>query len=209
MDLKHIIALLLLYLSTLTTLAQDTSNYHQHKLGFNIGVGTNNGLGFTSIDIDRDYEVLLLQLEHNYRLLKYKRFSLEVLSQPQFNLSRFKKEDTTSYSNSYEFGINVALSFKLNIYRDILSFYGLIGSGPHYIANTPRRQSDGFIFSDNFFTGLSYQYNKGHFLELRAGKRHASNLNFQDRNGGINTFVISLGWNKLIFRSKKSLLNPN
>jgi len=171
----------------------------RHKIGFNIGIGKNDGLDFANINIDRDYELYLFQFQYNRTIIGRKLWGIEILGQPQFNVASFKANETsTTTVNSIEFGINVGLLFRLNLFKDYLSVYSLIGSGPHFISSTPDRQANGFIFSDNFFMGINLRVSDNLFLDLRSGKRHASNLNFNSPNGGINTFLINFGIVKLL-----------
>ena len=171
----------------------------KHKIGFNIGIGRNNGLAFTNIDIDRDYEVYLFQFEYHRNIIGRKLWAIEALAQPQINFASFENSDNSNKTtNTIEFGVNVGLLFRLNLFKDYFSIYSLIGSGPHFISKTPNRQADGFIFSDNFFMGANLRMTNKLFLDIRSGKRHVSNLNFQSPNGGINTFFIHLGIIKLL-----------
>ena len=171
----------------------------KHKIGFNIGIGKNNGLAFTNIDIDRDYEIYLFQFEYHRNLIARKLWAIEALAQPQINFATFENSNSNNdTTNAIEFGVNVGLLFRLNLFKDYFSIYSLIGSGPHFINKTPDRQSSGFIFSDNFFMGANVRVSNDIFLDIRSGKRHASNLNIGSRNGGINTFFIHLGIVKLL-----------
>ncbi len=195
----------ILFLSCMLLLSIDLTSQEKkqlrdskHKIGFSVGLGKNNGLGFSTIKIDRDYEVYLFQLQHHYSLYQKKTWGVEILSQPQLNFSKFRLEDTKTSTNALEFGLNIGLLVRVNFYKDTISFYGLISSGPHFVSKTPQRQANGFIFSNNFFAGLNIRMSKNTFLDIRSGKRHMSNLNIQSSNGGINTFIINIGMVKLL-----------
>ncbi len=171
----------------------------KHKIGFSVGLGKNNGLGFTTIKIDRDYDVYLFQFQHYYSLYQRKLWGVEILSQPQINFSKFRfLEENESSTNAIEFGLNIGLLIRVNFFNDTMSLYGLIGSGPHFITKAPQRQAKGFIFSDNFFMGLNIRMSNNTFLDFRSGKRHMSNFNLQTPNGGINTFIMNIGIIKLL-----------
>ena len=101
-------------------------------------------------------------------------------------------------SNSYEFGLNVRLSANYSISsNDLLSFK--IGSGPHYFAHETRRQTKGFIFSDNFLVTYTRGFmisGKMFAVEFELGYRHISNANIYNPNGGISNFVVGFGFYK-------------
>jgi len=54
------------------------------------------------------------------------------------------------------------------------------------------------LFFQIILWGINYEIKPLLFLDFRVGKRHASNLNFQSPNGGINTFIINIGIMKLL-----------
>ena len=194
-----ILVFILLSPSILFSQERKTITDSKHKIGFSFGLGRNNGLGFTNINIDRDYDIYLFQSQYHRTIISRKLWGVEALGQPQLNFTSFKSnENSTRSSNSFEFGVNVALLLRLNLFEDYFSLYGLIGSGPHFIAKTPDRQANGFIFSDNFFMGADLRVSDNLLLDIRAGKRHASNLSFKSPNGGINTFIIHFGIVKLL-----------
>jgi len=171
-------------------------NTSKHKIGFDYGLGRNNGLGFTNIDIDRDYELHLFQFQYYWSFFRYKNFGAEALGQPQVNFGRIRSNQGSR--NSIELGLNIGLLLRYNLWKEKMSIYGLLSSGPHFISQTPSRQANNFIFSDNFMGGINYEIKPLLFLDFRVGKRHTSNLNFQSPNGGINTFIINIGIMKLL-----------
>ncbi|WP_010179977.1 acyloxyacyl hydrolase [Aquimarina agarilytica] len=173
--------------------AYKTLSQTKHKIGFNYGLGRNNGLGFTNINIETDYVVHLFQFQYYRSLIQKKWIGLEALGQPQINFGQIDHK-----KNTFEFGLNIGILIRFNLLKDKISIYGLISAGPHFISSTPSRQAPNFIFSDNFFGGINYRVSKNLFLDLRPGKRHLSNLDFQFPNGGINTFIINFGIMKLL-----------
>ena len=194
-----IIILLLLPLGLLKAQEKLFINESKHKIGFDFGLGQNDGVDFLNVNIDRDYKVALFQFQYSYLLFGNKTVGLEAIAQPQFNFSRFRfTEEITEYTNGFEIGVNIGLLARVNLFKDRISFYGLISSGPHHISRAPERQARGFIFSDNFFIGLNIRTGKSMFLDIRPGKRHISNLSIKEPNGGINTFIINVGILKLL-----------
>lgn len=196
---KYMRVLLILFvLFPVLVFSQEIKSLHtsKHKIGFDYGLGKNNGLGFTAIDIDRDYEVHLLQFQYYRSLIRYKTFGLEAVGQPQINFAKFKTDSGSK--KAIEFGLNIGLLFRFIFFNERLSIYGLISSGPHFISKTPQRQANNFIFSDNFFGGINYKISEGLYVDVRPGKRHVSNLDLQSPNGGINTFVLNIGIMKLL-----------
>ena len=190
------IILILIIVCTAPLTAQEKKELgtSKHKLGFSFGIGRNNGLDFANINIDRDYEIFLLQFQYHRTLIGRKHWGAELVGQPQLNFGSFQSLENFNISTqSIEAGINVGLLLRLNLFHDYFSIYGLIGSGPHFITRTPDRQASGFIFSDNFFMGVNLRISNNLFLDIRSGKRHASNLDFDFPNGGINTFIIYFG----------------
>lgn len=161
----------------------------RQKWGFDIGYGTQSGL-----DVTYFYEVYFCQYQYYFTLLARENWALEALAQPQFNLSSFKdSEDSPQRSGGYEYGLNAGLLIRGKIINNRINPYVFISTGPHAISGAPDRQAPGFIFSDNFFSGTSIRLNENLSLDLRYGFRHISNAGLKDPNGGINTFVVSMG----------------
>ena len=211
----------LLFLSTNRLLAQDSNlfNNSKHRIGFIAGFGGQNvnqllskinesdaevlrefliskGLNpdEVGLNVQYDYQVKFFQAQYYWAFLRRQTWGLDLLVQPQYNLTKFRHIDNISDEiNGFEFGINVGVLIRKNIFKDFLSMYAFISSGPHYVSGTPQRQSTGFIFSDNFFIGLNIKLFKNTYLDLRPGFRHISNASLTHTNGGLNDFVISGG----------------
>jgi len=162
---------------------------HRHKIGFISGFGGQYGL-----DVSYYYHIYFLQAQYYYSLVRKPSWNLEILLQPQYNITRYKPVDNIpDISNGYEFGLNAAILVRKNLQEDRLSMYVFLGTGPHFVSGTPERQSSGFIFSDNLFVGLNIQLIDNLYLDIRPGFRHISNLGLQDPNWGVHSFVLSGG----------------
>ena len=161
----------------------------RHKWGFDLGYGFQSGL-----DVNYFYEVYLFQYQYYFTLAGKEKWAFEAIAQPQFNLTRFKEsDDSPVITRGYECGLNAGLLLRGNLIIGRMSPYIFISTGPHYISGAPDRQSPGFIFSDNLFTGLNIGLNEAISFDLRFGFRHISNAGLEDPNGGINTFVVNIG----------------
>ena len=174
---------------------------NRHKWGFDLGYGDQSGL-----DVDYFYEVYLFQYQYYFTLLGKEKWALEIITQPQFNLSRFNEfNDSPTITRGHEFGLNAGLLVRGIFLSDLLSPYLFISTGPHYISGVPERQSPGFIFSDNLFSGLSIRLQESFYLDLRFGFRHISNAGLKNPNGGINTFVVNIGFLSLLQNNPQQL----
>jgi hypothetical protein len=162
---------------------------HRHKVGFISGYGDQFFL-----DVSYSYHVYFLQAQYYYSLVRKQSWSLEVLLQPQYNLTSYRPVDSDpDRRNGYEYGLNAAILIRKNLEEDHFSLYAFLGTGPHYVSDTPKRQANGFIFSDNLFIGANIKLIPNLYLDIRPGFRHISNLGLQDPNWGIHTFVMSGG----------------
>jgi hypothetical protein len=120
---------------------------------------------------------------------------MEFLAQPQFNISRFREKDSIpEIAGGLEFGLNGGILFRVYMLDDRISPYLCISAGPHYVSGVPDRQSPGFIFSDNLFTGLQIKLSNSFYLDLRFGFRHISNAGLQNPNGGVNNWFGNMGF---------------
>jgi hypothetical protein len=173
------------------TFAQDNEQIerNRHKIGFISGFGGQYGL-----NVSYYYHIYFFQAQYYYSLIRKPSWNLEILMQPQYNITRYRAVDNMpDISNGYEFGLNAAILIRKYLAENHFSLYAFLGSGPHYVSGTPERQSSGFIFSDNFFIGLDIQLINNLYLDIRPGFRHISNLGLQNPNGGLHSFVFSSG----------------
>lgn len=120
---------------------------------------------------------------------------MELITQPhQYNLTKYRPVDRVDdLKDGYEFGVNVGTLFRKHVYKDVLNVYVSLSIGPHYVSGTPERQANGFIFSDNLFTGLNIKVFNNFYLDLRAGFRHISNAELMSPNGGLNDIMVGGG----------------
>jgi hypothetical protein len=162
---------------------------HRHKVGFDFGFGSQNGY------FDYTYRVYLFQGQHYYSLITGTKWAIEVISQPQFNLTSFtQSDDDASESRGYEFGINAGILARRNFKLDLISVYAALSIGPHYVSGTPERQSPGFIFSDNAFIGMNVRLYSDLYVDVRYGFRHISNADIKQPNLGVDAFIINVGF---------------
>ena len=179
--------------------AQDKSifNNSKHKIGFITGYGGRNVKQLMDPDFAVNnyyYTVVFFQLQYYYTVWAKKSFGVDILLQPQYNITEFKyfyrSSDTTK---GFELGLNFGLLIRMNTHNDLFSFYFFLSTGPQYIPDIPKRQASGFIFSNNVFLGMNIRIFKNVYLDIRPGFRHISNLNLELPNYGINNLVISGG----------------
>lgn len=171
--------------------AQNGKVVHQsaYRIGLLAGRGTQQGL-----NVQYRYHVVILPLPEAYKTLWQKRgWSLDLLTHPQFNLTRLRPVDNVfELKNGIEFGLNCGLIAR---YRPLqqLGIYAGLSAGPHYVSATPARQARGFIFSDNAFAGMQVKCAEDTWIDLRIGFRHISNAGLREPNGGVNNLMLSGG----------------
>ena len=166
----------------------------QHKAGIMIGYGDQ-----IAQTLDYDYHVILLQVQYLKNIKKAGSWYLDLLIQPQFNLTGFSpKSLPNNYDSGYEVGVNTGVIFRKIIANEKLEGYFLFSVGPHFISKSPPRQSPGFIFSDNYASGINLKICNKSTLDLRLGLRHLSNLIFKKPNGGLNNYLLGISFLKEI-----------
>jgi hypothetical protein len=180
--------------------AQDSQTFvvHRHKIGFVVGYG-----GQQFLNVPYDYKVYFLQAQYYYSFAKKQNitsqvrnnpFTFEILLQPQLNFTDYRPvNDIDARNQGFEYGLNVEILVRRNLINDNLGIYIYLGTGPHYVSGTPRRQSPGFIFSDNLFMGVYFKLDDNLYLDIRPGFRHISNAGIKNPNGGVNTGILSGG----------------
>jgi hypothetical protein len=170
---------------------EKTSVKAKTMVGLMYGYGTQEALGMAS---DYQYDVIYYQVQYYRSLARWHKTGFELLIQPQYNRSNFIYGDhELRNSYGYEFGLNVGFLLRQYLAEDLITLYLLLSSGPHYASSLPFRQSNGFMFSDNLFFGVTFKLDENIFLDLRPGIRHLSNAGFKRPNGGINNMVINAG----------------
>ncbi len=193
--------LLLLFCLLPTTYSQETEDStleastfqkimkSQDRLGFLFAYGGQEGL-----QVAYEYRVIFFQPQVYFLLWEKPKWRLDLLAQPQVNLTRFKPvNDQDRRAYGYEYGLNLGAEITYRLLPQKLTFYALMSAGPHYVSGVSERQSPGFIFSDNWLVGLRYRLSSRYWLDFRPGFRHISNAGLRDRNGGVNNSVLSLG----------------
>jgi len=164
--------------------------YGQHQGGIVISYGDQ-----IKQTVNYNYHVMLFQLQYAKNIRKLKSWDINLLIQPQFNLTSFSpKSFPNNYDSGYEVGTNTGLLFRKKTSNEKLEGYFLFSVGPHFISKSPPRQSPGFIFSDNYASGLYYKLTEKSRLDLRLGFRHLSNLIFKKPNGGLNNYLLGIGF---------------
>ncbi len=140
------------------------------------------------------YRVTFYQLQYYCALSRKHNFDIDLLFQPQYNLTKYKQFDTvTNFMHAHEFGLNTGVLIRKNIALDTWSFYLCLSTGPHYASGTPHRQANGFLFSNSLFAGVNLKLYKSLYADFHTGIRHISNAKFKYPNGGINAITINEG----------------
>lgn len=176
----------------------------KYKIGFIAGVGfqyigqlTGNNSHSIALNTDYYYQVKFYQLQYSIAILRKKNFGIEVSAQPQYNTTKYKMyphNDTKDYLKGYEYGLNIGFLFRKNVANDLLSFYLMLSTGPHYASGTPHRQASGFLFSNNLCAGADLRVYKTLYFDLRPGFRHISNAKLRIPNAGLNDITLTEGF---------------
>ncbi|MEO0894824.1 MAG: acyloxyacyl hydrolase [Bacteroidota bacterium] len=170
--------------------AQASKNHA--KIGFITGWG---GQLYPFIDVNYEHQVVFAQLQYFHSLVERKNMSIELLWQPQYNFTRYKLFDNRpDRTFGTEAGLNIGFLLAYRTKEDRLKAYILPSIGPHYISGGPKRQSPGFLFSDNILFGLQIKLAEAYWLDLRPGLRHISSAGLTKRNGGINHAILTAGF---------------
>ncbi len=186
---KVIFLFLGLNLIALTVQAQSSFVDSKQKVGFQLGYGSHHLL-----NINYDYRVTFFQFQYFRSLVRKSKWGLDVVVQPQFNLMRYRFSTAEpALKNGIEYGLNAGALIRYNLNEGKQSLFLSISAGPHYVSGAPRRQSSGFIFSDNLFIGLQTRLKANLYADIRVGGRHISNANLETPNGGVNTLFFSAG----------------
>jgi len=187
------------FFATNLLFGQDTLfNAKKYKIEFATGVGFQyNSSHSIALNTDYYYQVKFYQLQYSIAISRKKTFGIELLAQPQYNTTKYKMyphDDTKNYLTGYEYGLNIGLLFRKNVANDLLSFYMLISTGPHYASGTPHRQANGFLFSNNLSAGIDLRLYKSLYLDIRPGIRHISNAKLRVPNAGLNDITVTEGF---------------
>ena len=168
--------------------------FSQHSIGLIIGSGSEKLGNIVDLGFDYKYRVKFHKLQYNYTFWERRTWSLDAVGILQLNTSKYLNTASESnYKQGYELGFNVGVALRKRIYKDYLSCYALLSTGPHYISGAPARQIDGFIFSDNLFIGFDIKLVDNIYLNIRPGFRHISNAETRHPNLGVNSFALTGG----------------
>jgi hypothetical protein len=155
---------------------------------------TTQNFGPLKVNEQKPYRAFLMKGQYFWVLTNWESGGVELLFQPQLNISKLQTSNqSTNLENGLEFGVNIGLLARKNLFKNRSAIYGLISAGPHFITKSTERQARGFIFSDNFAMGFLQNISQKIYLDLRLGYRHLSNAGLQNPNGGIDKWVASFG----------------
>ena len=179
-------ALLFHVLIPSVALAQSTS---QKTLGFVFGYGDQRQLG-----VNYYHHVVFYKLHYGRNVISKNALILDMVIQPQYNVTEFRRVNSEpEKTDAFEFGVNVGLQLKLKLIPDFFNCYVMISTGPHYVSGVPKRQNEGFLFSDNIISGVNINLTQNTILDLNYGIRHISNAGLRSSNGGINNIIGGIG----------------
>lgn len=145
---SRFILVIVLFFCANNLFAQSTNlfNNSRHRIGFIAGFGSqnlnqllndinetdamkirdyliSNGIDPDQIDLNvaYDYEVQFFQLQYYWAFLRKKTWGLDLLIQPQYNKTTYRHIDNIpDVTNGYEYGVNVGLLIRKNLFKDIL-----------------------------------------------------------------------------------------
>lgn len=179
-------------------------NGYKFKIEFATGFGfqyigqlLGNNSHSIGLNTDYYYQVKFYQLQYSVAISQKKTFGIELIAQPQYNISKYKMyphDDTKDYLTGYEYGLNIGFLVRKNVATDLLSFYMMLSTGPHYASGTPHRQANGFLFSNNLCAGIDLRIYKTLYFDLRPGFRHISNAKLREPNAGLNDITFTEGF---------------
>jgi hypothetical protein len=189
---NNIVIVLFSFLFNNVSFAELKSDLNQND----ISIGFLYGFGFQCKGNQHyHYNVNLLKAQLYYNFYKVKNWDLDILLQPQYNITNFKyRFESNELIKGYEYGVNIGLLLRRSFKNNRFRIYTFLSVGPHFISDAPTRQSNGFIFSDNFSIGINLRLKDNLYFDFRPIYRHISNANLKIPNGGINNLIISSGF---------------
>jgi len=178
------------------------------KIGFNYGLGTQQNYPFNTSDYTHDTKSFKGQI--NYVISSKRKWNFEFLFEPGIYISKHQllnkyyikavnhenfealRERFTKESTIYEYTLGVGFIFRYKLITN-LSPYTLFSVGPSLMSKSTERLDKGFVFSDVFAVGLSYNASIA-ILDFRLGIRHTSNASLNQKNSGHNSSFIEIGF---------------
>jgi hypothetical protein len=118
--------------------------------------------------------------------LKDHRGTLSVFLEPQFNVVFGTEFDI-------EGGIGLGLKYKVPL-SNVVSAYGLVSVGPHFITVNTVDQSNGVAFADTLGIGALVALWAGCALDIGFRLRHVSNSSLRMPNNGIENYFGTIGF---------------
>ena len=112
--------------------------------------------------------------------------ALSFFLEPQVNPAFSPRTDV-------EFGVGIGLQYR-HYLTERLSAYIMASVGPHWITLQTADQENGFIFADTAGVGVSLLVTEKASLDLGVRIRHLSNAGIAEPNGGIDTWLGTVGY---------------
>ena len=112
--------------------------------------------------------------------------ALSFFLEPQINPAFSPRTDV-------EFGVGIGLQYR-HYLMERLSAYIMASVGPHWITLQTADQENGFIFADTAGVGVSLLVTEKTSFDLGVRIRHLSNAGIAEPNGGIDTWLGTVGY---------------
>ncbi len=168
---------------------------NHNRAGFLIAHATQE-LGQLGVGQQDHYQAVLLKWQYNWALTNWQKGGIEIIFQPQLNFSRVQTSNLDAdLQKGLEFGVNIGVLARKNLFQNKSAIYALISAGPHFITKSIETQANGFLFADNLAAGFLQNISSRTYLDFRFGYRHLSNAGLKQPNWGIDNWVISIGVN--------------
>jgi len=154
-------------------------------------VGFITGFGYSSVT-EGDYLPVPLivhlgvDMTRWFSSLRNHRGTLSLFFEPQFNL-------VFGHEFEIEGGMGIGLKYRYPLH-EVVSVYGLIAAGPHFITAHTVDQANGFNFTETLGVGINVHIMPGAALDLGFRARHLSNADLRDPNCGIDTYFGTIGF---------------
>ncbi|MCU0531054.1 MAG: acyloxyacyl hydrolase [Syntrophales bacterium] len=154
-------------------------------------VGFITGFGYSTVT-EGDYLPVPLivhlgtDMKRWFPSLRDHRGTLSLFFEPQFNL-------VFGHEFAIEGGMGIGLKYRYPLH-EVVSVYGLIAAGPHFITARTVDQANGFNFTETLGVGINVHIMPGASLDLGFRARHLSNADLRDPNCGIDTYFGTIGF---------------